>query len=197
MTFYGHLSHIGVAKGQYVSRGHVIGTHSASHPARFSALTTDEMRDEWSGSRMKLEDILGRAVTVGSVPGGYFSTAVAKAAADTGLRTLFTSEPTTKASACEACELIGRFTLRRGHPPEMARRFAASAPWARCGAWVGWNTKALVKPMLGASYALIAIGYTLIFGVLNLLYFAQGEVFMVGAFVGLFLVVVAQLAWGT
>jgi len=45
--------------------------------------------------------------------------------------------------------------------------------------------------MLGASYALIAIGYTLIFGVLNLLYFAQGEVFMVGAFVGLFLVLYA------
>lgn len=42
--------------------------------------------------------------------------------------------------------------------------------------------------MLGASYALIAIGYTLIFGVLNLLYFAHGEIFMVGAFVGLFLV---------
>lgn len=42
--------------------------------------------------------------------------------------------------------------------------------------------------MLGASYSLVAIGYTLIFGVLNLLYFAQGEVFMVGAFVGLFLV---------
>jgi branched-chain amino acid transport system permease protein len=45
--------------------------------------------------------------------------------------------------------------------------------------------------MLGASYALIAVGYTLIFGVLNLLYFAHGEVFMVGAFVGLFLVLYA------
>jgi branched-chain amino acid transport system permease protein len=43
--------------------------------------------------------------------------------------------------------------------------------------------------MLGASYALVAIGYTLIFGVLNLLYFAHGEVFMVGAFVGLYLVI--------
>jgi branched-chain amino acid transport system permease protein len=46
--------------------------------------------------------------------------------------------------------------------------------------------------MLGASYALVAIGYTLIFGVLNLLYFAQGEVFMVGAFVGLYLVLYAD-----
>jgi branched-chain amino acid transport system permease protein len=44
--------------------------------------------------------------------------------------------------------------------------------------------------MLGASYSLVAIGYTLIFGVLNLLYFAHGEVFMVGAFVGLYLVTV-------
>ena len=43
--------------------------------------------------------------------------------------------------------------------------------------------------MLGASYALIAIGYTLIFGVLRLLYFAHGEVFMVGAFAGLYLVI--------
>ena len=47
--------------------------------------------------------------------------------------------------------------------------------------------------MLGASYSLVAIGYTLIFGVLNLLYFAHGEIFMVGAFVGLFLVVFAGL----
>jgi len=39
--------------------------------------------------------------------------------------------------------------------------------------------------MLGASYALVAIGYTLIFGVLRLLHFAHGEVFMFGAFIGL------------
>ena len=39
--------------------------------------------------------------------------------------------------------------------------------------------------MLGASYALVAIGYTLIFGVLRLLHFAHGEVFMMGAFIGL------------
>jgi branched-chain amino acid transport system permease protein len=39
--------------------------------------------------------------------------------------------------------------------------------------------------MLGAVYALIAIGYTLVFGVLGMLHLAHGEVFMVGAFVGL------------
>jgi branched-chain amino acid transport system permease protein len=39
--------------------------------------------------------------------------------------------------------------------------------------------------MLGSTYALVAIGYTLIFGVLRLLHLAHGEVFMVGAFAGL------------
>jgi branched-chain amino acid transport system permease protein len=39
--------------------------------------------------------------------------------------------------------------------------------------------------MLGAVYALIAIGYTLVFGVLGMLHLAHGEVFMVGGFVGL------------
>jgi peptidoglycan/xylan/chitin deacetylase (PgdA/CDA1 family) len=138
------------------ARGHTIGTHSASHPARFSALTTSEMRREWSDSRQRLEDIVDHPVTVGSVPGGYFSRAVAEAAAAAGLRTLYTSEPTTRPSTLDGLRIVGRFTLRRGHPPDMALRFASAAPWARCRAWIGWNTKALVKPVLGASYSRVA-----------------------------------------
>jgi branched-chain amino acid transport system permease protein len=37
---------------------------------------------------------------------------------------------------------------------------------------------------LGSVYALIALGYTLVYGVLKLLNFAHGDVFMVGTFVG-------------
>ncbi|MGN6366680.1 MAG: branched-chain amino acid ABC transporter permease [Phycisphaerae bacterium] len=36
----------------------------------------------------------------------------------------------------------------------------------------------------GASYALIALGYTMVYGVLRLINFAHGDVFMIGAFVG-------------
>jgi len=43
--------------------------------------------------------------------------------------------------------------------------------------------------MLGATYSLVAIGYTLIFGVLGLLHFAHGEVLMAGAFMGLYIIV--------
>lgn len=138
------------------ARGHVIGSHSATHPARFSALSPTEMRREWSDSRVVLEDLLGRAVTVASVPGGYFSPTVANAAAAAGLRVLFTSEPTRRVSSHDDCTLIGRFTIRRGHAPDMAKRFVLAAPWARCSAWVDWNAKAIVKPLLGPSYSRIA-----------------------------------------
>jgi branched-chain amino acid transport system permease protein len=38
---------------------------------------------------------------------------------------------------------------------------------------------------LGSTYALIALGYTMVYGILKLLNFAHGDVFMVGAYVGL------------
>lgn len=45
---------------------------------------------------------------------------------------------------------------------------------------------------LGSTYALIALGYTMVYGIVQLINFAHGEIYMVGAFVGLFLVTV----WG-
>lgn len=38
---------------------------------------------------------------------------------------------------------------------------------------------------LGSTYALIALGYTMVYGVLRLINFAHGEVYMIGAFTGL------------
>src|SRR5690349_9790883 len=42
---------------------------------------------------------------------------------------------------------------------------------------------------LGAVYALIALGYSMVYGVLQLLNFAHGDVFMIGAFIGYFVMV--------
>ena len=41
---------------------------------------------------------------------------------------------------------------------------------------------------IGLVYALMAIGFTLIFGVLNVVNFAHGEVYMIGAYAGLLLI---------
>ena len=40
---------------------------------------------------------------------------------------------------------------------------------------------------LGSLYALIALGYTMVYGIIRLINFAHGEVFMVGAFISYFL----------
>ncbi len=40
---------------------------------------------------------------------------------------------------------------------------------------------------LGSIYALIALGYTMVYGVLRLINFAHGDVYMVGAYAGYFL----------
>ncbi|MCB0363638.1 MAG: branched-chain amino acid ABC transporter permease, partial [Bdellovibrionales bacterium] len=40
---------------------------------------------------------------------------------------------------------------------------------------------------LGSIYALVALGYTMVFGVLQLINFAHGEVFMAGAFFGYYM----------
>lgn len=39
---------------------------------------------------------------------------------------------------------------------------------------------------LGAIYALIALGYTMVFGILQLINFAHGDVYMLGAFIGMY-----------
>ncbi len=50
-----------------------------------------------------------------------------------------------------------------------------------------FNTGSFVRPFiesikLGSLYALIALGYTMVYGIIRLINFAHGEVFMVGAF---------------
>src|SRR5882724_2225632 len=41
------------------ARGHVIGSHSVTHPGRFAACAPEEMLREWRESRSTLQDILG------------------------------------------------------------------------------------------------------------------------------------------
>ena len=46
---------------------------------------------------------------------------------------------------------------------------------------------------LGSAYAVIAIGYTLVFGVVNIVNMAHGGIFMIGAYIGLLLVTEAGM----
>ena len=52
--------------------------------------------------------------------------------------------------------------------------------------WANFAQQAVNGLSLGAIYALIALGYTMVYGVLRFINFAHGDVFMIGAFAGLY-----------
>ena len=49
---------------------------------------------------------------------------------------------------------------------------------------------------LGAVYALIALGYTMVYGVIRLINFAHGDIFMAGGFIGFLLAAYCNLPFG-
>ena len=132
--------------------GHVIGSHSVSHPPRISSLSADELLAEWQGSVDVLSDVLGENVHWAAVPGGYYSREVAAAASSAGIDVLFTSEPVRTARLVEGCLVIGRFSVKSSTRVEDA----ASAAAGRSGAWMrqyaGWNLRKPAKALVGGQY---------------------------------------------
>lgn len=135
--------------------GHVIGSHSRSHPARISSLPRERLLAEWRESVEVLEDIVGSPITVASVPGGYYSRAVARAAAESGIRVLFTSEPVATARSVGGCLILGRYSIQRGTPAGAAAALASGALGPRLLQAVKWNSKKLLKGLAGGAYPVL------------------------------------------
>ena len=133
-------------------RGHVIGSHSRSHPTRMAALSRAELDREWSESIARLSAVLGEAVKTASVPGGYYSRPVAEAAAAAGIDVLFTSEPTSKGGMVDGCVVLGRYVIQRGMEPEWSGGFAAGRR-AHCWRQTAlWKAKRVAKTLGGSGY---------------------------------------------
>ena len=133
-------------------RGHVVGSHSASHPTRMAALSRAEMDREWRTSLERLSSLLGEPVTTASVPGGYYSREVGLSAAAAGITRLFTSEPTSRVSRIEGCLIHGRYVVKRGMAPSWSGGFAAgSAAWCWRQSAL-WKAKRVAKALGGSAY---------------------------------------------
>jgi peptidoglycan/xylan/chitin deacetylase (PgdA/CDA1 family) len=125
--------------------GHVVGSHSHTHPAEISRLSNEALRAEWRDSTDRLQQVLGEATTVASVPGGFYSHDVARAAAAAGIRYLFTSEPTATTHEVDACLVLGRYTIVHDTPAEQAVRLALGSGNDRSRQWLIWNIKKPLK----------------------------------------------------
>jgi peptidoglycan/xylan/chitin deacetylase (PgdA/CDA1 family) len=133
-------------------RGHVIGSHSFSHPHRISHCTRNEMLDEWRTSVNVLSEITGEQVRTASVPGGYFSREVAETAAAAGIRVLFTSEPTAMSYQVDGCLVVGRYTIQRRTPSAVAAAIAVGRIAPRLQQQVFWGAKKVMKRLGGELY---------------------------------------------
>jgi peptidoglycan/xylan/chitin deacetylase (PgdA/CDA1 family) len=122
---------------RYLRRtGHVIGTHSHNHPDIYRELSWEHMVVEWQQSSDILAQLLGEPCTVGAVPGGEISKDVLRSAAASGLRHLFTSEPSPRPRVIRGCWVLGRFCVKQS---------TSSEEIARLIRFQGWRGKLLTR----------------------------------------------------
>ncbi len=133
-------------------RGHVIGSHSFTHPTRMSNCNDAMLADEWRRSIETLSDLLGEQVDTASVPGGYYSRRVAETAAAAQIRILFNSEPTARVARIGGCFVLGRFAVVRGTPAVVSGQLASIGGTARSRQWIFWNIKKMAKCIGGKHY---------------------------------------------
>lgn len=126
-------------------RGHLIGSHSCSHPMVMRACTAAELRREWRDSVTALAELLGEPVRVASVPGGYYSAAVAEAAAEAGIRTLFHSRPVAAGRLEGGCLVLGRYAVMPGMSRRACRGLASGRWLPAFRQRLAWKAKEAAK----------------------------------------------------
>ena len=111
---------------ELVARGHVVGSHSDTHPTYMGRLSVEALQEEWTRSRAVIAELLGAEPRTASVPGGYLSPTVIAGAAAAGYEVLFTSEPTARAGRLPRAGLVvrGRYTIWATTPARVAAAYA-------------------------------------------------------------------------
>jgi peptidoglycan/xylan/chitin deacetylase (PgdA/CDA1 family) len=146
----GFLDEAGVER--LAQAGHVVGTHSCSHHVPFSQLSEEQLLEEWSRSIDVLGAIAGQPIDVGSVPGGYLSRRVARTAAHSGMKALFTSEPVARSRELDDCLLLGRYAVLTETTPEAVRRLVQGELAPRVRQLISWRARGAAKAVLGDGY---------------------------------------------
>ena len=133
-------------------RGHVIGSHSCSHPDVFRSLNRQEMRDEWQQSRNVLQRIIDSEVDCVSVPGGDHDRITLEEAASAGYRKIFTSEQQTRPWPCGDATCYGRLMMVETTSPETLQRWLFHPTIGILPERFLRFTKSSVKQLMGPMY---------------------------------------------
>ncbi|HET9386729.1 MAG TPA: polysaccharide deacetylase family protein [Gemmatimonadales bacterium] len=131
------------------SMGHLVGTHSHTHPDIFRNLPRELMATEWRVSRAILEGLLGEPCCAASVPGGDISRVVLESVAESGMRYVFTSEPLLTPARVGDTWILGRVILKAGVTAATIRELIAFRGWQRAQLLrrLGGIARALFPPL--------------------------------------------------
>jgi peptidoglycan/xylan/chitin deacetylase (PgdA/CDA1 family) len=113
------------------SCGHVIGSHSHTHPDIFKGIPYAQMIREWRTSCDLLSDLLGIECVTGSVPGGDVSRRVFRSAHEAGMKYLFTSDPILVPMKEGDCWILGRVCPRTDAPRFHIQKLAGFRGWKK------------------------------------------------------------------
>lgn len=130
-------------------RGHLIGSHSHTHPDIFLRLSPAQMAFEWRHSRAILEEVIGASIVAAAIPGGHGSRATEQTAAAAGYTFLFTSQPRPVPWWTDGMLCIGRVCPKAGIPLERIGLLARGRGFTR--ERMLWRAKSAVRQLLPIS----------------------------------------------
>lgn len=136
-------------------RGHIIGTHTCSHPDRITSFNFSRIINEWSVSVKILSDIIGEPVKIGSVPYGQVNKNVIKAAAMSGIKVLFVSTPIIGINNYFGgnCKTIGRFIITKKMCPRTVVGLLSGALIPRFQQVFSWSLKKILRLLFGSYHS--------------------------------------------
>lgn len=130
--------------------GHVVGSHSHTHPDIFREQPLDKMLFEWRTSADVLSQIIGERCNTASVPGGHISPLVTRSAALAGFTHVFTCEPVLAPARVDDTWVLGRYLVKAHTPLLRVHELARFQGWA--SARVARLMKNAVRRSLPALY---------------------------------------------
>ncbi|MDO4763451.1 MAG: polysaccharide deacetylase family protein [Flavobacteriaceae bacterium] len=107
------------------NQGHIVGSHSHTHPMIFKNLSYAQMLEEWKVSKSILEEVLKEEITTCSIPGGDSDSKTYESALESGFLRVFDSEPIIKRRMLGEMEIWGRISIKNSVSERELRKILA------------------------------------------------------------------------
>jgi len=133
---------------ELLGRGHQVESHSCSH-AFLPDCSDEQLRNELTNSRRRLEDVISSPVTAVSVPYGRWDRRVLRACLNAGYCQVYTSDPWLSAAVRQGILVKGRLTVRNSVDAAQLRRLLTATGLAKARLQVPFKMKKALKLCIG------------------------------------------------